>query len=197
MRAIDLTCLLAAPLLVGVLMTYCGPRTAVMLLSGYAVMAWAPEVLLLRTAISHSVNLRAPKPPTSSAAASREGKQSWGKRFAQSCTSWAIYAKQSVLLANVALALLYMTVLSLGFLMTSYLTWTGLTEAEVSVYRGIGAITGLLSTAIFPFLSRKAGETLTIAGICCSADIGKRRMLSSSIPSAYKCIVILTLACYG
>lgn len=33
-----------------------------------------------------------------------------------------------------------MTVLSLGFLMTSFLKWTGLTEAEVSVYRGIGAL---------------------------------------------------------
>jgi hypothetical protein len=33
-------------------------------------------------------------------------------------------------------------VLNLGFLMTSYFKWTGLTEAEVSVYRGIGALVG-------------------------------------------------------
>lgn len=56
-----------------------------------------------------------------------------------------------------ALALLYMTVLSLGFLMTSYLRWTGLTQAELAGYRGIGALTGLAATAIFPPLRRRLG----------------------------------------
>jgi MFS-type transporter involved in bile tolerance (Atg22 family) len=49
-------------------------------------------------------------------------------------------------------------VLSLGFLMTSYLKWCGLTEAEVSLYRGVGALTGLLATFIFPGMSRKIGK---------------------------------------
>jgi hypothetical protein len=52
----------------------------------------------------------------------------------------------------------YMTVLSLGFLMSSYLKWSGLTEAEVSVYRGVGAITGLIATFLYPWLRRVLGE---------------------------------------
>jgi len=42
-----------------------------------------------------------------------------------------LYLRQPVALANIGLALLYCTVLSLGILMTSYLHWSGLTEAEV------------------------------------------------------------------
>ncbi len=41
--------------------------------------------------------------------------------------------------------------------MTSYLKWSGLTEAEVSLYRGIGAVTGLLATFIYPSLRRGIG----------------------------------------
>ena len=54
----------------------------------------------------------------------------------------------------------YDQVLSLGFLMTSYLKWCGLTEAEVSIYRGIGAITGLLATFVYPTLRKQMGEQL-------------------------------------
>lgn len=42
--------------------------------------------------------------------------------------------------------------------MTSYLKYCGLTEAEVSVYRGIGSITGLLATLVYPALRKRMGE---------------------------------------
>lgn len=48
--------------------------------------------------------------------------------FVEYGSSWHTYVRQSVVVPCVALALLYMTVLSLGFLMTSYLRWTGLTQ---------------------------------------------------------------------
>ncbi|GIL55048.1 hypothetical protein Vafri_10701 [Volvox africanus] len=80
--------------------------------------------------------------------------------------SWRVYWNQPVLLLCLALALLYMTVLSLGFLMTSFLKWSGLSEVEVSAYRGIGALTGLAATAIFPPLLARAGlRFCAIAGI--------------------------------
>ncbi|GFR50401.1 hypothetical protein Agub_g12618, partial [Astrephomene gubernaculifera] len=80
--------------------------------------------------------------------------------------SWRVYVRQPVLLPCVALALLYMTVLSLGFLMTSYLKWSGMSEAEVSGYRGVGALTGLAATAIFPPLSKRAGLAFcAVAGV--------------------------------
>ncbi|GLI67363.1 hypothetical protein VaNZ11_011542 [Volvox africanus] len=80
--------------------------------------------------------------------------------------SWRVYWNQPVLLLCLALALLYMTVLSLGFLMTSFLKWSGLSEVEVSAYRGIGALTGLAATAIFPPLLARAGlRFCAIAGV--------------------------------
>jgi hypothetical protein len=51
------------------------------------------------------------------------------------CHGWSIYFQQSSLLAGLALALLYLTVLSLGFLMTSYLAWRGMSEATLSLFR--------------------------------------------------------------
>lgn len=50
--------------------------------------------------------------------------------------SWAGYFGQGVTPAALALALLYLTVLSFGTLMTAYLKWRGMVEAELSVYRG-------------------------------------------------------------
>lgn len=75
---------------------------------------------------------------------------------------WAIYFRQSVWPAALALALLYLTVLSLGLLMTAYLKWQGMTEAALSVYRGAGAVSGLLATVAFPPVHRVAGDCLLL-----------------------------------
>lgn len=66
-----------------------------------------------------------------------------------------------------------MTVLSLGFLMTSYVRWSGLTEAEVAACRGAGAVTGLLSTVIFPPLQKRIGERgrILAAAQCCTPPV--------------------------
>jgi hypothetical protein len=46
---------------------------------------------------------------------------------------WSLYFKQQMWLAALSLALLHLTVLSLGLLMTAYLKWQGLSEAELSL----------------------------------------------------------------
>ena len=70
-----------------------------------------------------------------------------------------MYFSQGVWPAALALALLYLTVLSLGLLMTAYLKWQGMTEAELSLYRGAGAISGLLATVVFPMLHTRLGQS--------------------------------------
>ena len=60
--------------------------------------------------------------------------------------------------AATALALLYLTVLSFGLLSTAYLNWRGLSEAELSVYRGLGALAGILATFAFPHLHSSLGR---------------------------------------
>lgn len=58
MRAIDLCCLLLAPLAAGVLMTAAGPFVAVAAMAGYCMLAYGPEVLLLKAAFRLSRALR-------------------------------------------------------------------------------------------------------------------------------------------
>ncbi len=52
---------------------------------------------------------------------------------------WHTYFVQSTVLAAVALAFLYLTVLSLGLLMTGYVKHLGMSEAALSVFRCVGA----------------------------------------------------------
>jgi len=70
----------------------------------------------------------------------------------------AFYTSTGITVALMILLALPCQVLSLGFLMTSYLKWCGLTEAEVSIYRGVGAITGLMATFVYPTLRKQMGE---------------------------------------
>jgi hypothetical protein len=57
-RAIDLTCLLAAPLFVGLTLTGAGSLAGALLLALYCAMAWLPELVLLRMALARSPQLR-------------------------------------------------------------------------------------------------------------------------------------------
>lgn len=78
--------------------------------------------------------------------------------FSSLWQGWKTYFRQGVWPAAVALALLYLTVLSLGLLMTAYLKWQGMSEAELSLWRGAGAVSGLLSTVAFPMLHKRLGK---------------------------------------
>ena len=73
--------------------------------------------------------------------------------------SWRAFWNQRTRAAAIALALLYLTVLSLGLLMTAYVKAQGLTEAELAVDRGFGAVTGVLATFSFPPMRRKLGKS--------------------------------------
>lgn len=53
--------------------------------------------------------------------------------------------------------MLYCTMLSLGFLMISYLSFAGLSPLAISIARGVGALSGLAATVIFPPMQRHAG----------------------------------------
>lgn len=65
--------------------------------------------------------------------------------------------RQETLLPAISMALLYLTVMSFGLLMTAYLKWKGKSEAELSVYRGLGALAGVAATVVFPFLHQNLG----------------------------------------
>lgn len=85
---------------------------------------------------------------------------------------WRTYFHQPTLLPGLALALLYLTVLSLGFLMTSYLAWQGMSEATISLFRAAGAVSGLAATAAFHPLQRCGVSLVASAGLGISWQVG-------------------------
>ena len=72
--------------------------------------------------------------------------------------AWLTYFRQRIVLAALGLALLYLTVMSFGLLMTAYLKWKGMSEVRLSVFRGLGALLGVGSTFSFPWMHKHLGE---------------------------------------
>ena len=88
-------------------------------------------------------------------------KQNKWWNFSGTIAAWRTYLRQDVLPPAVALALLYLTVMSFGPLMTAYLNWRGMNEAKLSLFRGFGATAGVACTFCFPWLHDKLGEPCT------------------------------------
>mmetsp|Transcript_26528 Transcript_26528/g.71752 ORF Transcript_26528/g.71752 Transcript_26528/m.71752 type:complete len:502 (+) Transcript_26528:201-1706(+) len=89
-RAIDLTCQLAAPIVIGLLMTYTSSLTATLMLLAYTMLVWVPEVRLFQRAVHLSQPLRAMShqegsqgekdPPNSAATSSSSSSRSSSSR---------------------------------------------------------------------------------------------------------------------
>ena len=58
MRRIDLVCLIASPIAAGFVMTYGGLKAAVLAVIAWNLVAWAPEVILLKRAQDLCPSLR-------------------------------------------------------------------------------------------------------------------------------------------
>jgi iron-regulated transporter 1 len=194
MKRIDLTCLIASPIAVGLLMTY-RIDAAIIGVLVWNVAAWVPECTLLKRAQNASPVLAAPKPSLDSSSAGSRGnnktlnpnnnsnsssksigsdtfvpsedrssklRSCWAnlkiiERIQTQFSGWGAYIQQPAAPAALSLALLYLTVMSFGTLMTAYLKWSGIKEAELSIYRGIGALSGIAATLVFPTLQKKWG----------------------------------------
>lgn len=93
--------------------------------------------------------------PQASLAAARGS--SGSRALKSTAAAWRLYSTQRALPAALALALLYLTVMSLGLLMTAYLKWHGMDEATLSLARGLGAASGIAATFAFPVLHSRTG----------------------------------------
>ncbi len=162
MRAVDLSCLLLAPIFAGALLQYAGLATAVLALLAYNAAAFWPERALLRAAAAAA--------PAIEARDSRDDDVSAGSSSSRWREGLAVYCRQPVLPAALALALLYFTVLSLGFLMTAYLHSRGIPDTVIAVVRAFGAASGLSATAAFPRLARSM-RMRVIAAVGCAAQL--------------------------
>ena len=72
-------------------------------------------------------------------------------------TGLLVYFQQPFTASAFALALIYLTVMSFGTVMTGYLAWTGVSEFKLSIFRGLGAVSGVCATLAFPMLYRNQG----------------------------------------
>ena len=72
------------------------------------------------------------------------------------------YRREPVAQAAFSLAVLYMTVLSFGNIMTGYLRAFGALDVEVAVFRSLGAVTGLAAAAAYQSVHRRV--SLAVSG---------------------------------
>ncbi|CAK9262180.1 unnamed protein product [Sphagnum jensenii] len=63
---------------------------------------------------------------------------------------WLTYMRQEAMLAGLALALLYFTVLSFGSFMTAVLDWRGVPPYVLGLARAVAALVGILATVVYP-----------------------------------------------
>lgn len=190
MRAVDLAALLLAPLAAAAVLQYAGSWTFVLAFAAYSIVSFFPEALLLRVAGAALAERRAAAAPSEAtlllgkeeAAAATPGATDPGANTAAvpAATSFGggpaaalcvrtvspllLYARQPAAPVMLALALLYFTVLSFHGVMTAYLQAEGSSDLVISLFRGAGALFGLLSTAIFPFAAPRLSLPALAAG---------------------------------
>lgn len=71
---------------------------------------------------------------------------------------WVDYARSPVILPSIALSMLYLTVLSFGTQMTTYLLAIHFSPLQISVMKIFAVISELSATWFTPFLMRKIGH---------------------------------------
>ncbi|KAK7260039.1 hypothetical protein RIF29_25760 [Crotalaria pallida] len=90
----------------------------------------------------------------SSESADRERKKNFSEWISEIpyIAAWRVYLQQEVVLPGVALALLFLTVLSFGTLMTATLEWEGIPAYVIGIARGASAVIGIAATVVYPVL---------------------------------------------
>ena len=79
---------------------------------------------------------------------------------------WSTYMNQgSVVLPSIALAVLYLTVLSFDSITIGYAKSQKLTELSISILQGIGSISGILGTIAFEYFHNKLKIFLPLIGL--------------------------------
>ncbi|ELU18806.1 hypothetical protein CAPTEDRAFT_5305 [Capitella teleta] len=164
LRRIDLTTKLVAPVLTGQIITYGSLIIGALFISIWNLISMVFEYNLLLKLYTSFPEL---------ALKNTDGKQNDHDRkrcplffdnFLTVARGWKTYWAQPILLAGLALATTYMTVLGFDNITAAFAKAQGLSEAIVGLLQSIGALFGVLGTIIFPVLRKRLGLTRT--GMC-------------------------------
>lgn len=168
-RRIDLGCLTVAPLSFGLLLQVLEtPKAQVeagtLLMSILFLVSWVPEMRCVQAAydvcslLQHDADDGAHK----SAKSLIQSKSNVVKVLMD---SWSKYVHHRVFFASLAYSMIYFTVLDGGSVMLSFLKWSGVSETVIGLSRGVGAVMGLLGSALFVPVKDCFGGSLEKTGV--------------------------------
>uniref|UniRef100_A0A5B6YZR1 Solute carrier family 40 member n=1 Tax=Davidia involucrata TaxID=16924 RepID=A0A5B6YZR1_DAVIN len=190
-RRIDLICKLFAPVATGFIISFVSLKASAMTLALWNIISVCFQYWLLMSvyngipALSESSQKRvsrfAPIDLEERQSTSQERKSSlsyhgndlelsensWKRKIIERVSkipyvsAWRVYLQQDVVLAGVALALLYFTVLSFGTLMTAALEWEGIPAYVIGIARGTSATIGIAATFLYPILESRISTLRT------------------------------------
>lgn len=177
-RRIDLSCKLLAPVLSGFVISFVSTQASAVALALWNVASvWLVYWLFVSvyngvpalSANSLARDAAAASAPEVDEAVQGYGRDAsdWSERLTTRLSilpcweSWAVYARQEVMLPGVALAILYFSVLSFGTLMTATLDWEGIPAYVISLARGFSAMVGIAATVLYPAVHARVSTLRT------------------------------------
>ncbi|CAI9097207.1 OLC1v1033580C1 [Oldenlandia corymbosa var. corymbosa] len=167
-RRIDLSCKLFGPVLTGFVISFVSLTASALILALWNLISVCFQYWLLMSvyngipALSESSHKRLQRRRDNEAPndVPNDHQRSGGNQNSY-FSAWRVYLEQDVVLAGMALALLYFTVLSFGTLMTAALEWEGVPAYIIGIARGISATIGIGATFLYPLLESRISTLRT------------------------------------
>lgn len=148
MKRIDLFCKTMAPIMMGTLMIL-GSSVGVIIIG-----LWNTLSLIVEYQLVHQTYKAYPKLASKDA---EMGEETPLMPISERRVSFSEFVHHKIFPASLAMALLYLTVLSFGGIMISYLKIIGYKDWSLGLLRAVAGIAGLASTWILPFVSKNIG----------------------------------------
>ena len=186
LKVIDMGALICSPIAFGAIATCASLAAAVAAMGAFAVLACAAELPVVAhlAAGFPALEARGSRRASVDEPRGRAGRPAAPGLAAMAREMAAAYAAEPAARPALSLAVLYMTVLSFGNIMTGYLKAEGALDAAVAAFRGSGAVTGLLAAVLYSGLHRclslRASGTLGVwfqlanvvgAAVACHPDV--------------------------
>ncbi|KAG2382002.1 hypothetical protein C9374_005794 [Naegleria lovaniensis] len=182
MRRLDMVSLIVSPVFFGLIVTFAGYKVGAIIVCAWNVISLLPEYFCIYKVYNETTDLHISKyEQEQKFKAERERELESAQNteemeqidleqkkeepptvnlkhqniFKVLYKGWKLYIQQKVLLSSLAFVLLFITVLTHGGLLLSYLKSHNIHSAVLGVFQALSAISGLSSTFLGPFLIRR------------------------------------------
>ena len=165
MRRIDLITKIASPILVGFISSFFSPRTAALFILIWSAISGVFEYNL-NTYVFRNCKVLHNKLEKAKEKGEEGGRDAGGKKKAETfnlAQAFRAYAAHPVFMASFSYSMLYISLLSFGGIMISFLKLVGIPEIWLAIGRGFGAAVGVGASLVAPVLIKGMG--LEAAGV--------------------------------